>query len=437
MSPSTDALPPHLIREVDSWFAKNTGLGGCSDKDAAELSAIFWGVHFDGGRETVEDALAVVESFGPGTAGLNDTFARQVLLAAEVKRLRGALASTPQHVVEPFPAEPWNGLKGLPTLRSVIGLLRETGRYVDEEGDSTDSLADLAAWVEQQVVDPVGAAPIDMVLHCPACGMQHIDEPEEERSEDICEGPDVVDTIIVGWDNPPHRSHLCHGCGHIWRPADVPTNGVAAVKTTGKADSPLATQATTKAAPPILTLNGYQLRAALNFNAPDGTAEQLEADVCIQHGPARTEPDDGTGRVLSVYGADGTLTVADAWPWRRSYLPSMHCPRGLSRITLEVTAVRVERLQDISEADAIAEGIEPNWSGDLKVGPNGYGGEGWVPECGWRHYLNSMDGDPAYEPVESYRSLWESISGAGSWAANPWVWVVEFRVLEQGRQHAK
>ena len=70
------------------------------------------------------------------------------------------------------------------------------------------------------------------------------------------------------------------------------------------------------------------------------------------------EPDDGTGRVLSVYAADGELTAADAWPWKRSYLPPMHCPRGLSRITLEITGVRVERLQHISEADCWAEGIE-------------------------------------------------------------------------------
>lgn len=64
--------------------------------------------------------------------------------------------------------------------------------------------------------------PIDMILHCPNCGLQHIDEPDERT-------PD--------WDNPPHRSHLCHGCGCIWRPADVPTNGVAAIQTKGKADT--------------------------------------------------------------------------------------------------------------------------------------------------------------------------------------------------------
>lgn len=80
------------------------------------------------------------------------------------------------------------------------------------------------------------AAPIDMILHCPKCGKQHIDAPE---------GPLVVDGRAVTptlWHNPPHRSHLCHGCGHIWRPADVPTNGVATIKTKGKNDSPVSEQ---------------------------------------------------------------------------------------------------------------------------------------------------------------------------------------------------
>jgi len=61
--------------------------------------------------------------------------------------------------------------------------------------------------------------PVDMLLYCPACGMQHID---------AAEGAD--------WTNPPHRSHLCHSCKHVWRPADVPTNGVARVKTSGAKD---------------------------------------------------------------------------------------------------------------------------------------------------------------------------------------------------------
>lgn len=68
------------------------------------------------------------------------------------------------------------------------------------------------AWVD---------APVDMLLFCPNCDLQHIDAPDERT-------PD--------WTNPPHKSHLCHGCGHIWRPSDRPTNGVFALKTFGQKD---------------------------------------------------------------------------------------------------------------------------------------------------------------------------------------------------------
>ncbi len=79
-------------------------------------------------------------------------------------------------------------------------------------------------------------APIPMVLHCPKCGMQHIDAPEPGRDiwTNSAENPIVE---IGGWKNPDHRSHLCHGCGTIWRPADVPTTGVKATATKGKADN--------------------------------------------------------------------------------------------------------------------------------------------------------------------------------------------------------
>ena len=62
---------------------------------------------------------------------------------------------------------------------------------------------------------------IDMLIYCPKCGIQHIDEPHE------------------GWTNPPHRSHECQNldCGIIFRVADVPTNGVKEIKTRGKTDT--------------------------------------------------------------------------------------------------------------------------------------------------------------------------------------------------------
>lgn len=69
---------------------------------------------------------------------------------------------------------------------------------------------------------PGEAVPIPMILFCPKCHLQHVDEPDDRT-------PD--------WKNPPHRSHLCHGCGCIWRPADVATVGVKTITTKGKADN--------------------------------------------------------------------------------------------------------------------------------------------------------------------------------------------------------
>ena len=96
---------------------------------------------------------------------------------------------------------------------------------------------------------------------------------------------------------------------------------------------------------------------------------------------------------------------------RGANVPSIHMPRWASRINLEVTGVRVERLQDISEADAKAEGAQQI---EFDTGKS-YG-----------------DGFPITEGsyVLGYHDVWESINGPGSWAANPWVWVVEFKRVE-------
>jgi hypothetical protein len=97
-------------------------------------------------------------------------------------------------------------------------------------------------------------------------------------------------------------------------------------------------------------------------------------------------------------------------PWT----PSIHMPRWASRITLEVTGVRVERPQDISEADAKAEGVhrclDGLWSGGA-----------------WKHLRRP---NCYADPCNAFCDLWASINGPGSWDANPWVWVVEFRRVE-------
>lgn len=87
--------------------------------------------------------------------------------------------------------------------------------------------------------------------------------------------------------------------------------------------------------------------------------------------------------------------------------PSMFMPRWASRITLEVTGVRVERLQDISEADAMEEGIHQH------------------PATGW-FSVPGINGSGTTARA-AYALLWNSINGAGSWDANPWVWCVEFK----------
>ncbi|MDO9474469.1 MAG: hypothetical protein Q7J28_15580, partial [Caulobacter sp.] len=88
-------------------------------------------------------------------------------------------------------------------------------------------------------------------------------------------------------------------------------------------------------------------------------------------------------------------------------------PRWASRLTLEITDVRVERLQAISEADALAEGVREPSLGDLfMVGPDGAG-----------DVLRTKA-----PPLVLWQFLWRQINGDDSWRANPWVWVVEFKV---------
>lgn len=101
-------------------------------------------------------------------------------------------------------------------------------------------------------------------------------------------------------------------------------------------------------------------------------------------------------------------------------VPSIHLPRWASRLTLIVETVKVERLQDISEADAIAEGIEP-------APP---------PHPGYRHY-GERDGLPGIVAVDSYKALWESLHGAGAWRANPDVVALTFRVVKENIDRIK
>lgn len=100
--------------------------------------------------------------------------------------------------------------------------------------------------------------------------------------------------------------------------------------------------------------------------------------------------------------------------WARSW-PSIFMPRWASRITLTVTDVRVERLQEISEEDARAEGCEA-WV-------SGHGPVGYQPERTEYHGLASFR--------HGYEMLWQDINGERApWSSNPWVWVIAFRRVE-------
>ena len=96
--------------------------------------------------------------------------------------------------------------------------------------------------------------------------------------------------------------------------------------------------------------------------------------------------------------------------WR----PSIHMPRWASRILLEITDVRVERLNAISEEDARAEGII----------------DGGCLNCGEPEPCGCANPEP--DATDAFAYLWQSIYGQDNWNANPWVWVIEFKRIEGG-----
>ncbi|WP_177336200.1 hypothetical protein [Klebsiella variicola] len=105
----------------------------------------------------------------------------------------------------------------------------------------------------------------------------------------------------------------------------------------------------------------------------------------------------------AIYAADGDFTWGDDDGYedgRSCWKPSIHMPRAASRILLEITDVRVERLRSMSQDDARAEGVIAA-SGPMEAGL-------------------------------AFRELWDSIYGEESWKANPWVWVIEFKRVEGG-----
>jgi hypothetical protein len=117
------------------------------------------------------------------------------------------------------------------------------------------------------------------------------------------------------------------------------------------------------------------------------------------------------------YKADDDMP--DGFKWK----PSIHMPKEAARLFLKITAIEIERLHDISEEDAIAEGVEPQTfkSNVLK------------PFDGYKNYFvqDIEDGTPLRTAKASFGSLWQAINGVESFDQNPYVWVIKFEVLNE------
>lgn len=122
----------------------------------------------------------------------------------------------------------------------------------------------------------------------------------------------------------------------------------------------------------------------------------------------------------AIYAADGEFTWGDDDGYedgRSCWKPSIHMPRAACRILLEITDVRVERLNSISQEDARAEGII----------------DGGCLNCGEPEPCGCANPEP--DATDAFAYLWQSIYGQENWNANPWVWVIEFKHIE-GNSHA-
>lgn len=171
-----------------------------------------------------------------------------------------------------------------------------------------------------------------------------------------------------------------------------------------------------------LSASMFSTGAVLQSRRGDGAwEERCDVTPCPYGRPAdrlwvreshwwfKDEPDHETGYYPPALTAEDVTYRADGDDGRKVWRPSIHMPRWASRILLEVTDVRVERLQDISEADAAAEGVK---------------------NCGSYWQPSDDINCPCAFAYGAYKVLWESINGPGSWEANPWVWAITFRRLD-------
>lgn len=160
-------------------------------------------------------------------------------LANKLSNVRALLPAVPAEIAGPVRVEPGTRpAEGPQPVRVELGTTEiERLRRLHELGaDPMPTVSELYAQLE--AARGAMQAPIPMLLFCPRCLLQHLDMPDPAKD----------------WTNPPHRSHLCARCGHVWRPADVFTEGVISIVTHGKDDgSAMPSVETVKSFPPAAT----------------------------------------------------------------------------------------------------------------------------------------------------------------------------------------
>jgi hypothetical protein len=195
--------------------------------------------HTEAPEFTDEDARALLDEIGAGNEENRLTTAERVLILKNAfeSRLAAALlaatAKTPAPAPAPAPAPKLAHDMDAGVREAILGMTVSvdvstgdddaTRRYFGTVTELMDSSGDDKNGVTLLVQDAepnfsTDTEPVPMILLCPSCNLQHIDAPKG------------------AWKNPPHKSHLCHHCGSIWRPADTPTYGVASIETKGKKD---------------------------------------------------------------------------------------------------------------------------------------------------------------------------------------------------------
>lgn len=116
--------------------------------------------------------------------------------------------------------------------------------------------------------------------------------------------------------------------------------------------------------------------------------------------------------------ADWNKTAAE-YVTEPKWKPSLFMPKEACRLFLEITNIKVERLGDISEEDAISEGIEVAYYKNEVIKFDG------------RTCYKLKNNEVTDSPIQVFKFLWQSINGADSWNKNPWVWVIEFKQIEK------